>query len=549
MNLLNQLGRLFLDRLGTVFPAWGIGSIQIQDEGGNARVRKLNDSADAELTAARVNVTGQGIRLNSDATGIGTDQVYDILAPTTQEARVSFTPPARSGTVGDVLQCLGDGASEWASQTGAAAAGLTRVVCEATVTASVVTQRVGENMAAASPVVRNSSTNYTFNFSFAFDPSYFSAVLTVGLGADGNAVTANEVLSSRTTSSVTYQFNNADPTVLNLQVFGRPLAGTRPVIFVYITGTAALTTAAPTMTATGSTVGWTAAVAMSTVAPTMAATGMISIHGTSEMSTAAPTMSAVGDTVGWLGTSALTTAAPTMEATGSISLHGTSAMTLAAATMSASGSISLHGTSAMSTAAATMSASGTYTAPASDYLYDTFTDSNNTAWTSHVMNVGSGWNSGTKDDGSLAGSFTITAVNTGIGTVGGVAWIKSTAESSQADGTITLKLVDTGGHAAIVFRLSNSTNFWRGALGDNDGTLYMVKIVAGAGTVVASTSATFTTNQTITVVLNGTTIDVSYNGATLNATSQTHNQTATRHGVGFRQNSSSQTVDDFRHVP
>jgi hypothetical protein len=109
---------IYSDLLGTLRSTFrlGIGGVQIKNSAGNLLVRNAADSADANLTAAKVSVSGEILEVNSDAAGSGADWKYTLQRPTSgMTAAVSLTLPIDDGTAGQVLQTDGSGVLTWAS--------------------------------------------------------------------------------------------------------------------------------------------------------------------------------------------------------------------------------------------------------------------------------------------------------------------------------------------------------------------------------------------------------------------------------------------------
>lgn len=79
-------------------------------------VRNSDDSADAELTASKVKISGNSLEINSDAAGSGADYKLTLARPTSgMTADVTLTLPIDDGTAGQVLQTDGSGGLSWAS--------------------------------------------------------------------------------------------------------------------------------------------------------------------------------------------------------------------------------------------------------------------------------------------------------------------------------------------------------------------------------------------------------------------------------------------------
>lgn len=108
----------FSDLLGTVGSYFkiGISGVRLKNSSGNLLVRNTGDSADAEVTASKINVSGNDVVLNSDAAGSGADWLYTLRRPSTgMGAAVVLTLPVDDGTPNQALVTDGDGALSWAS--------------------------------------------------------------------------------------------------------------------------------------------------------------------------------------------------------------------------------------------------------------------------------------------------------------------------------------------------------------------------------------------------------------------------------------------------
>lgn len=106
--------------LGTVSSLFRIGGptsgVNLKNVTNNLAVRNAADSADAAITASQVNVSGDTIVLNSDATEAAADWKYTLTRPSSgMTADVTLTLPVDDGTANQVLQTDGSGNLSWAS--------------------------------------------------------------------------------------------------------------------------------------------------------------------------------------------------------------------------------------------------------------------------------------------------------------------------------------------------------------------------------------------------------------------------------------------------
>lgn len=110
---------LFSDLFGTTkayFKIGGTAGVRLKNSSGNLLVRNTGDSADANLTAALVSISGDVFEINSDAAGTSADWKYTIQRPTSgMTAAVVLTLPVDDGTANQVLQTDGSGVLSWAS--------------------------------------------------------------------------------------------------------------------------------------------------------------------------------------------------------------------------------------------------------------------------------------------------------------------------------------------------------------------------------------------------------------------------------------------------
>lgn len=94
----------------------GTSGTRLKNSGANVIVRNGADSADAEITASKVNVSGNDLVLNSDAAGSAADWLYTLRRPSSgMTAALTLTLPVDDGTNGQVLATDGSGALSWVS--------------------------------------------------------------------------------------------------------------------------------------------------------------------------------------------------------------------------------------------------------------------------------------------------------------------------------------------------------------------------------------------------------------------------------------------------
>lgn len=89
---------------------------RLKASGNNLVIRNFADAADAQITASQVNISGDVLVFNSDASEAGADWKLTLQrAASGMTANVTFTLPPDDGTPGQVLQTDGSGVLTWAS--------------------------------------------------------------------------------------------------------------------------------------------------------------------------------------------------------------------------------------------------------------------------------------------------------------------------------------------------------------------------------------------------------------------------------------------------
>lgn len=113
---------LFSDLLGTLnnFFRIGLTGVRLKNVSGHLAVRNSGDTADAEITASEVKISGNRLVINSDAVGSGSDYLYVLQRPASTAAVVTLTLPADDGSPGQALITDGNGILSWISAAGTA---------------------------------------------------------------------------------------------------------------------------------------------------------------------------------------------------------------------------------------------------------------------------------------------------------------------------------------------------------------------------------------------------------------------------------------------
>lgn len=107
-----------LDLKGTSNPSLQIekGGTRLKNTTGNLAVRNAGDTSDAELTASRLNASGDEIVINSDAVASGNDWKLTLRrALTGMAANLLFIWPSSYGSPGQVLSTDGSGTLSFTS--------------------------------------------------------------------------------------------------------------------------------------------------------------------------------------------------------------------------------------------------------------------------------------------------------------------------------------------------------------------------------------------------------------------------------------------------
>jgi len=191
-------------------------------------------------------------------------------------------------------------------------------------------------------------------------------------------------------------------------------------------------------------------------------------------------------------------------------------------------------------------------------IYDAFTDTDNTLVTAHtIAPINTVSASYTLPSGSAKIVSNKATNNSAVATV-----VHAVADSALSSCTVTAN-VATGNAtvadmAGVLFRYTDENNYWLVRFVYNSasatGTFQLCKMQAGTFTVVSVVSNTGAetpgTVHAISVICNGTVISATNNGGNTVSTTSSFNQTATKVGLFFYQDSGTPTlkptVDDFR---
>jgi hypothetical protein len=112
---------LFQDLWGTVKSTFqiSIGGVKLKNSSANLQIRSSADDDFAEITAKKVNVSGDSIELNSDAASAGSDWKMTIARPASgMTAAVTLTLPTTDGSPNQLLYTDGSGNLGWVDASG-----------------------------------------------------------------------------------------------------------------------------------------------------------------------------------------------------------------------------------------------------------------------------------------------------------------------------------------------------------------------------------------------------------------------------------------------
>ncbi len=105
---------LWSDLIGTTksFFKIGLTGVRLKDSSGNLLIRNNADSADSQVTASKLNNSGDSLTINSDAVSTGADWKLNLARPSSgMTADVTVTFPTTGGTAGQVVTT--DGSGNW----------------------------------------------------------------------------------------------------------------------------------------------------------------------------------------------------------------------------------------------------------------------------------------------------------------------------------------------------------------------------------------------------------------------------------------------------
>lgn len=178
---------------------------------------------------------------------------------------------------------------------------------------------------------------------------------------------------------------------------------------------------------------------------------------------------------------------------------------------------------------------------ATQLIVDDFTRSDSTT------NLGSASPGGawTQDNGTWGISSNQAYISSGSGAS------IATIDASESDVDIRVKVSASagGGNAGLVFRYSDANNYWRAFWDGSSGNIFLQKVVSGSGTTFVNTGVTggFAAGDQIRVLASGSSIKLYHEGDRYGTVTDSHNSTATKHGLWINQATPTNwRLDDFR---
>ena len=109
---------LFQDLYGTLKDTFqlGLGGVKLKNVSVGLVIKAVDGTTDAPITASKVNISGEILEINSDASGAAADWKYTIQRPAAgMSADVTLTLPVDDGSANQVLKTDGSGVLSWAS--------------------------------------------------------------------------------------------------------------------------------------------------------------------------------------------------------------------------------------------------------------------------------------------------------------------------------------------------------------------------------------------------------------------------------------------------
>lgn len=97
----------------------GLAGVRLKNTAGSLLIRNNADTADSDITANQVAISGNVLLINSDAANSGADWLYTLQRPATgMAAAVILTLPPTDGSPGQVLATDGNGVLDWSTVAG-----------------------------------------------------------------------------------------------------------------------------------------------------------------------------------------------------------------------------------------------------------------------------------------------------------------------------------------------------------------------------------------------------------------------------------------------
>lgn len=178
----------------------------------------------------------------------------------------------------------------------------------------------------------------------------------------------------------------------------------------------------------------------------------------------------------------------------------------------------------------------------SPYVYDSF-DRADSSSSLGSADVGGAWT-------VQSATFGISSLRAYETTGGlGIATIDSGHADADVSVVIAVRLTGGGaGNAGVVFRFTNTSNYWRAFFDGSTGLVFLQKVVGGAASTVFSGGTMGASGGAVLARFNGSTIAVYVNGRLVGTTTDSFNSTATKHGLWINGNTLWR-LDDFFAEP
>lgn len=221
---------LWTDIVGSVrgYIRLGLTGVRLKNSSGALAVRNAGDSADAAITASKVDISGDVIDINSDAAGSGADWKYTIRRPSSgMTAAVDLTLPVDDGASGQVLSTNGSGVLSWASAESVSSAATRQTVLAGPVDSSGYSSFGGSTGSATVTASGTLTLSFANGFGAAGTVEKLAQITNpswTGLSTNGTMYlyvdwNSGSPTTGSTTLAPTYQFGGTYSTTNNQHTF------------------------------------------------------------------------------------------------------------------------------------------------------------------------------------------------------------------------------------------------------------------------------------------------------------------------------------------